>query len=53
MTEDSLTNLAQLRALLRETHTSGDDTMRMAGALNLINKIIQDTQANLNKTTEK
>lgn len=41
MSADILNSLAQLRALLKEIHTSGDDTMIMAGSRNLLEQIIQ------------
>lgn len=46
---DILPALAQLRAVLRETHTAGDDTLRMAGCLNLVDKIVQAVQDEINQ----
>ena len=49
MSSDVLIKLAQLQSMLREIHTSGDDTLRMAQSLSLANQIIQFVQDMLNK----
>ena len=50
--EDLLIRLAQLQAIMRTVHTSGDDTLCMASSLSLLAGIIENVQRAVNKKAE-
>lgn len=51
LSTEILTNLAQLRAMLRKIHTSDEDTIIMANSLLFIDKIIGTVQTEINSKT--
>ena len=53
MSSEILIQLSQLRSILREIHTSADDTHRMSASMRLLDQIIQLIQDELNKQPEK